>query len=44
METMLVIELAKVKYKSTDGQPWELKYLGYLLGRHRDNSNLRFSI
>lgn len=45
MEVTLTIELAKVKQKLTDGQPWELKYLGYLQGRHKgDNSSLRFPI
>jgi len=45
MEVMLIIQLAKVKQRLTDGQPWELKHLGYLQGRHSgDNSTLRFSI
>lgn len=44
-EVTLITELAKMKQKLTNSQPWGLKYLSYLQGRHRgDNSNLRFSI
>lgn len=44
-EVTLITKLAKMKQKLTNSQPWGLKYLSYLQGRHRgDNSNLRFSI